>query len=97
MIVVLVFALLLQYPLTLAQYPTNLTHQIAPPPPNKIGCYVYTKETGWQPTPCANSSQVPSMGPLPTQNSSKRLDIHIGTRPESVLVGRQGLETKEMS
>jgi YVTN family beta-propeller protein len=86
MIAVLVFALLLQYPLTFAQYPTNLTHQVAPPAPSKIGCYVYTKETGWQSTPCANSSQVPSMGPLPTLNSTKRLDIHIGTKPGEVAV-----------
>ena len=86
MIVSLVAVLLLHSSVTYAQYQTSLPHQIAPPPPSKIGCYAYTKETGWQSTPCANSSQIPSMGPLPTLNSTKRFDIHVGIRPGEVAV-----------
>ncbi len=67
----------------------NLSGQIAPPTPDKIGCYNYTKETGWVSTPCMNASQTASlnsMGPPPVQNSSKRFDIKVDFDPISVAV-----------
>ncbi|MDE1863551.1 MAG: YncE family protein [Thaumarchaeota archaeon] len=88
-ITTLAAVLLLHPSVTYAQNPPDLPHQIAPLPPNKIGCYVYTNKTGWQPTPCANSSQtgsLGSMGPLPTLNSTKRLDIHVGIRTGQIAV-----------
>ena len=83
---IMITVLLFPISMAFAQYPQNLPHQIVPPPPDKIGCYNYTKETGWVSTPCANTSSPVSMGPGPVENSSKRFDISVGFSPINVAV-----------
>jgi YVTN family beta-propeller protein len=86
---ILMITLLLPSGVAFAQSQQNFPGQIAPPAPDKIGCYNYTKETGWLSTPCMNTSQtttLSSMGPLPVENSSKRFDIKLDFFPGDILV-----------
>jgi len=40
----------------------SVPQQIAPPAPDKVGCYNYTQEAGWQSTPCMSQSDVNKLG-----------------------------------
>ncbi|MDE1832543.1 MAG: hypothetical protein KGI02_09285 [Thaumarchaeota archaeon] len=49
--------------------------QISPPPPDTVGCYHWTKETGWEPVQCMSQTDIKKLGQsqpnrfsLPPQN-----------------------------
>ncbi|GEM_PF-6479846 len=81
-IAALVIASVLSTPTTLIPYANAQPkpYQIAPPMPDAIGCYHFTKVTGWQKIACASEEQLRMAGLYPpTEGGSSKLQALIQT------------------